>query len=116
MLILPRLKVLVPLYTLKRAKVKLFSPTIYRALPPRVISMLAFIIILYYFLVEKINFRYLVILLFIGIVNFYSIENKNLSIKKSYYNIAYRQGENKGINVMLRRYGYVNKKTSQSKV
>jgi hypothetical protein len=35
---------------------------------------------------------------------------------KSYYNIAYRQGENKGINVMLRRYGYVNKKTSQSKV
>ena len=35
---------------------------------------------------------------------------------KSYYSIAYRQGENKGINVMLRRYGYVNKKTLQSKV
>ena len=35
---------------------------------------------------------------------------------KSYYNIAYSQGENKGINVMLRRYGYVNKKTLQSKV
>ena len=35
---------------------------------------------------------------------------------KDYFKIAYRQGENKGINVMLRRYGYVNKKTSQSKV
>ena len=35
---------------------------------------------------------------------------------KDYYKIAYRQGENKGINVMLRRYGYVNKKTLQSKV
>ena len=30
---------------------------------------------------------------------------------KDYFKIAYRQGENKGINVMLRRYGYVNKKT-----
>jgi hypothetical protein len=38
------------------------------------------------------------------------------SLIKSYYNIAYRQGENKGINMMLRRYGYVNKKTFQSKV
>ena len=27
---------------------------------------------------------------------------------KDYFKIAYRQGENKGINVMLRRYGYVN--------
>ncbi len=35
---------------------------------------------------------------------------------KDYFKIAYRQGENKGINVMLRRYGYVNKKTFQSKV
>ena len=35
---------------------------------------------------------------------------------KDYFKIAYRQGENKGINVMLRRYGYVDKKTSQSKV
>jgi hypothetical protein len=35
---------------------------------------------------------------------------------KDYFKIAYRQGENKGINVMLRRYGYVNKKTLQSKV
>ena len=35
---------------------------------------------------------------------------------KEYFKIAYRQGENKGINVMLRRYGYVNKKTLQSKV
>ena len=35
---------------------------------------------------------------------------------KSYYYIAYRQGENKGINVMLRRYGYVDNKTFQSKV
>ena len=35
---------------------------------------------------------------------------------KSYFKIAYRQGENKGINIMLRRYGYVNKKTLQSKV
>jgi hypothetical protein len=26
------------------------------------------------------------------------------------------EGENKGINVMLRRYGYVDKKTLQSKV
>ena len=32
---------------------------------------------------------------------------------KDYFKIAYRQGENKGINVMLRRYGYVNKKTSK---
>ena len=30
---------------------------------------------------------------------------------KDYFKIAYRQGENKGINVMLRRYGYVNQKT-----
>ena len=36
-----------------------------------------------------------------------------LSLIKDYYKIAYRQGENKGINVMLRRYGYVNKKTSK---
>ena len=35
---------------------------------------------------------------------------------KDYFKIAYRQGENKGIKVMLRRYGYVDKKTSQSKV
>ena len=35
---------------------------------------------------------------------------------KDYFKIAYRQGESKGINVMLRRYGYVNKKTLQSKV
>ena len=35
---------------------------------------------------------------------------------KDYFKIAYRQGENKGINVILRRYGYVNKKTFQSKV
>ena len=35
---------------------------------------------------------------------------------KDYFKIAYRQGENKGINVMLRRYGYVDKKTFQSKV
>ena len=35
---------------------------------------------------------------------------------KDYFKIAYRQCENKGINVMLRRYGYVNKKTLQSKV
>jgi hypothetical protein len=35
---------------------------------------------------------------------------------KDYFKIAYRQGENKGINVMLRRYGYVDKKTLQSKV
>ena len=35
---------------------------------------------------------------------------------KDYFKIAYRQGENKGINIMLRRYGYVNKKTFQSKV
>ena len=35
---------------------------------------------------------------------------------KDYFKIAYRQGENKGINLMLRRYGYVNKKTLQSKV
>ena len=35
---------------------------------------------------------------------------------KDYFKIAYRQGENKGINVMLRRYGYVTKKTLQSKV
>ena len=35
---------------------------------------------------------------------------------KDYFKIAYRQGENKGINVMLRRYGYVIKKTLQSKV
>ena len=30
---------------------------------------------------------------------------------KSYYRIAYQQGENKGFDTMLRRYGYVNKKT-----
>ena len=35
---------------------------------------------------------------------------------KSYYRIAYQQGENKGFDTMLRRYGYVDKKTSQSKV
>ena len=35
---------------------------------------------------------------------------------KDYFKIAYRQGENKGINVMLKRYGYVDKKTFQSKV
>ena len=35
------------------------------------------------------------------------------SLIKSYYNIAYRQGENKGINTMLRRVGYVDKKTSK---
>ncbi len=32
---------------------------------------------------------------------------------KDYFKIAYRQGENKGINVMLRRYGYVDQKTSK---
>ena len=53
--------------------------------------MLAFVIILYYFLLEKINIRYLVILLFIGIANFFSVENKNLSIKESYYNIAKKE-------------------------
>ena len=35
---------------------------------------------------------------------------------KDYFKIAYRQGESKGISVMLRRYGYVDKKTLQSKV
>ena len=30
---------------------------------------------------------------------------------KSYYRIAYQQGENKGFDTMLRRYGYVNQKT-----
>ena len=30
---------------------------------------------------------------------------------KSYYKIAYKQGENKGFETMLRRYGYVNPKT-----
>ena len=35
---------------------------------------------------------------------------------KDYYKIAYRQGEIKATNVMLRRYGYVDKKTLQSKV
>ena len=30
---------------------------------------------------------------------------------KSYYNIAYRQGENKGTDTMLRRFGYANQKT-----
>ena len=35
------------------------------------------------------------------------------SLIKSYYNIAYRQGENKGINTMLRRVGYADKKTSK---
>ena len=35
---------------------------------------------------------------------------------KSYYKIAYRQGENKGTDIMLRRFGYVDKKTLQSKV
>ena len=39
-----------------------------------------------------------------------------LGLIKDYYKIAYRQGENKGINVMLRWFGYVNKKTFQSKV
>ena len=32
---------------------------------------------------------------------------------KSYYKIAYRQGENKGTDVMLRRFGYVDQKTSK---
>ena len=32
---------------------------------------------------------------------------------KDYYKIAYRQGENKGINTMLRRVGYADKKTSK---
>ena len=36
-----------------------------------------------------------------------------LNMIKSYYNIAYRQGENKGIDTMLRRYGYVDQKTSK---
>ena len=35
---------------------------------------------------------------------------------KDYFKIAYRQGEIKATNVMLRRYGYVDKKTLQSKV
>ena len=52
------------------------------------ISMLALFIILYYFLVEEVNFRYLAILLFIGITNFSFTEDKNLSIKNSYYNIS----------------------------
>ncbi len=34
-----------------------------------------------------------------------------LSMIKSYYKIAYRQGENKGTDIMLRRFGYVNQKT-----
>ncbi len=32
---------------------------------------------------------------------------------KSYYNIAYKQGENKGMDIVLRRYGYVDQKTSK---
>ena len=39
-----------------------------------------------------------------------------LGLIKDYYKIAYRQGEIKATNVMLRRYGYVDKKTFQSKV
>ena len=30
---------------------------------------------------------------------------------KDYYKIAYRQGENKGTDTMLRRFGYANQKT-----
>ena len=33
------------------------------------------------------------------------------SMIKSYYNIAYKQGENKGFDTMLRRFGYANQKT-----
>ena len=36
-----------------------------------------------------------------------------LGLIKDYYKIAYRQGENKGIDTMLRRVGYVDKKTSK---
>ena len=32
---------------------------------------------------------------------------------KDYYKIAYRQGENKGTDIMLRRFGYVDQKTSK---
>ena len=35
------------------------------------------------------------------------------SMIKSYYKIAYRQGENKGTDIMLRRFGYVDQKTSK---
>jgi len=39
-----------------------------------------------------------------------------LRLIKDYYKIAYKQGENKGMDIVLRRYGYVDKKTLQSKV
>ena len=34
-----------------------------------------------------------------------------LGLIKDYYKIAYRQGENKGTDTMLRRFGYANQKT-----
>ena len=36
-----------------------------------------------------------------------------LGLIKDYYKIAYKQGENKGIDTMLRRVGYADKKTSK---
>ena len=33
------------------------------------------------------------------------------SMIKSYYKIAYTQGQNKGTDIMLRRFGYANQKT-----
>ena len=41
------------------------------------------------------------------------LTDHQFSLIKSYYNIAYRQGENKGINTMLKRVGYADKKTSK---
>jgi len=36
-----------------------------------------------------------------------------LGLIKDYYKIAYKQGENKGIDTMSRRVGYADKKTSK---